>query len=94
MIADGIIGKAVKAEDWRTSLMAVREASNANREARANLELLGELLGELNRQPQVNITLSAEWIEVRAVILSALTEFPEARAQVALALQGVSSVNG
>jgi hypothetical protein len=94
MIADGIIGKAVKAEDWRTSLMAVREASNANREARANLELLGELLGELNRHPQVNITLSAEWIEVRAVILSALTEFPEARAQVALALQGVSSVNG
>src|SRR3954453_22491068 len=35
-IADGIIGKAVSADDWRTALMAVREASNANREARAN----------------------------------------------------------
>ncbi len=92
-IADGIIGKAAKAEDWRTALMAVREASNANREARANLELLGELLGELNRQPQVNITLSAEWIEVRAVLYQALADYPEARAQVALALQGVNSVS-
>jgi hypothetical protein len=92
-IADGIIGKAAKAEDWRTALMAVREASNANREARANLELLGELLGELNRQPQVNITLSAEWIEVRAVLYQALADYPEARAQVALALQGVNNVS-
>ena len=90
-IADGIIGKAVKAEDWRTSLMAVREASNANREARANLELLGELLGELNRQPQVNITLSAEYIQVRTVLMRALDDFPEARAAVAqVLLQGVT----
>src|SRR4051812_7349271 len=50
-IADGIIGKAVNGADWKTALMAVREASNANREARANLELMGELLGELNRNP-------------------------------------------
>ncbi len=91
-IADGIIGKAVSSEDWRTALMAVREASSANREARANLELLGELLGELNRQPTVNLFLSAEWIEVRAVLLHALSDFPEARAAAALALRGGASV--
>ncbi len=91
-IADGIIGKAASSEDWRTALMAVREASNANREACANLELLGELLGELNRQPTVNLFLSAEWIEVRAVLLNALSDFPEARAAAALALRGGSGV--
>ena len=85
-IADGIIGKAASSEDWRTALMAVREASNANREARANLELLGELLGELNRNPTVNIHLSAEWIEVRALLVNALQPYPEARTAVAAAL--------
>lgn len=93
-IADGIIGKAASAEDWRTALMAVREASNANKEARANLELLGELMGELNRNPTINITVSAEWIEVRGVILSALRPFPEARTAVAAALTGVEHGNG
>lgn len=87
--ADGIIGKAASTEDWRTALMAVREATNANKEARANLELLGELLGELNRTPTVNIHLSAEWIEVRTVLLEALQPFPAARTAVAAALTGV-----
>ncbi len=93
-IADGIIGKAASTEDWRTSLMAVREASNANKEARANLELLAELLGELNRQPTVNIHISAEWIEVRGLILSALQPYPDARTAVAVALTGVEHGHG
>ena len=93
-IADGIIGKAVTAEDWRTALMAVREASNANREARANLELLGELLGELNRNPVINLHMSAEWIEVRAILMATLADYPEARAQVARALMEVQGGNG
>ena len=93
-IADGIIGKAAKTEDWRTALMAVREASNANKEARANLELLGELLGELNRQPTVNIHISAEWIEVRALLVQALQPYPDARSAVAAALTGVEHGHG
>ena len=93
-IADGIIGKAASSEDWRTALMAVREASNANREARANLELLGELLGELNRQPTVNIHISAEWIEVRALLVQALQPYPDARSAVAAALTGVEHGHG
>ena len=85
-IADGIIGKAAKTEDWRTALMAVREASNANREARANLELLGELLGELNRNPTVNILVAPEFVRIQTVLLHALMPYPEARVAVAAAL--------
>ncbi len=88
-IADGIIGKAASSEDWRTALMAVREASNANREARANLELLGELLGELNRNPTVNLHLSAEWIRIQTVLFSALVPYPEVGARVAQALKEI-----
>jgi hypothetical protein len=86
-IADGIIGKAASSEDWRTALMAVREASNANKEARANLELLGELLGELNRQPTVNILLAPEWVRIQAVLFGALAPYPEARVTVAQAMK-------
>ncbi len=88
-IADGIIGKAVSGADWRTALMAVREASNANREARSNLELLGELLGELNRNPTVNIHLSAEWVRIQTVLYRALAPYPEAGASVVQALQEI-----
>ncbi len=81
-----ILTSAESAGDFRTALMGIREA-------RGCIELLAEMEGEINRQPQVNITLSAEWIEVRAVLYQALADYPEARAQVALALQGVNSVS-
>jgi len=74
--------------------MAIREASNANREARANVELLGELLGELNRAPTVNITLSPEWVHIKVVLMAALGDFPDARAAAALALQGMTHADG
>lgn len=60
-----------------------RTALSAIREARSNLELMAKLVGELDDRPQVNITLSAEWIEVRAVVLAALAPYPEARSAVA-----------
>jgi hypothetical protein len=86
-IANGIIGKAASAEDWRTALMAVREATNANKEARANLELMGELLGELNRNPTVNILVAPEFVRIQTVLLGALTPYPDARVAVAQALR-------
>ena len=46
------------------------------------LSLLGELLGELNRQPQVNVLVSPEWLTVRGVLLEALSAYPEARVAV------------
>jgi len=83
--AISILGKAEKAGDLKTALMGVREA-------RACIELLAEMEGEINRRPVFNLYMSAEWIEVRAVLLHALGDFPEARAAAALALRGGSGV--
>jgi hypothetical protein len=76
-----ILEKAENAGDLRTALMGIREA-------RGCMELLGEMEGQLNRNPVVNLYLSAEWIEVRALLMTALGDFPEARAAVAVALRG------
>ena len=83
--AIGVLGKAETAGDLKTALMGVREA-------RACIELLAEMEGEINRRPVFNLYMSAEWIEVRAVLLHALGDFPEARAAAALALRGGASV--
>jgi hypothetical protein len=79
--AYGILDKAESAGDLRTALGAIREA-------RGNLELLAKLLGELDERPQVNVLVSAEWQEVRAVIIQALEPHPEARGAVVRALGG------
>lgn len=81
-----LLEKAEGAGDIRTALMGIREA-------RSCIELVAEMEGELNRRPQFNLYLSAEWIEVRAVLLIALGDFPEARAAAAQALQGMHHGN-
>jgi hypothetical protein len=57
-----ILDQAEEAGELRTALGAIREA-------RGNLELLAKLLGELSDQPQVNVLVSPEWLELRAVIV-------------------------
>jgi len=54
---------------------------NASRELRQTAELLAKITGELNDRPQVTVNLMAspEWLEVRALILGALTAYPDAR---------------
>jgi hypothetical protein len=71
-----ILEKAEKAEDYRTSIMAIREA-------RSNLELLAKLLHQLNESPSIAIVLAPEWATVRAALFAALAPFPEARVAVA-----------
>jgi DNA polymerase III delta prime subunit len=83
--AISILETAEKAGDLRVALLGIREA-------RACIELLAEMEGEINRRPVFNFYMSAEWIEVRAVLLHALGDFPEARAAAALALRGGASV--
>jgi len=77
--AVSLLLKAEAAGDYRTALAGIREA-------RACLELLLEVEGELNRAPQVNIILSPEWTRLRAVIIGALAPFPDARIAVAARL--------
>ena len=60
-----ILERAEKAGDLRTALAAISQA-------RGNLELLGKLAGELDERPVVNLNISPEWLELRAVIVGAL----------------------
>jgi len=70
-----LLDQAERAGRLGTAVMAIREA-------RANIELIAELVHELDRRPVVNLWMSADWQQVRSVLLGALGPFPEARAAV------------
>ena len=55
------------------------------------MELLGKLAGELDDRPQVNVLVSPEWLELRAVIVGALEPHSEACGAVLKAIEGVSN---
>ncbi len=50
------------------------------------LELQAKLLGELQQEGTINVTLSPEWLSIRAVILTAISPYPEAAQAVRRAL--------
>jgi hypothetical protein len=79
-----ILERAEKAGDLRTALAAISQA-------RGNLELLGKLAGELDERPVVNLNVSPEWLELRAVIVEALELHPAAHGAVLRALEGVGN---
>jgi hypothetical protein len=67
--------KAEKAGQGRTVLAAVQQLLKV-------CELEAKLAGQLKDGPTINVILSPEWVQVRAVILSTLAAYPEARAVV------------
>jgi hypothetical protein len=75
-----ILERAEQSGDLRTALAAISQA-------RGNLELLGKLAGELDERPVVNLNVSAEWLELRAVIVEALEPHPAAHRAVLRALE-------
>ena len=75
-----ILDRAEEAGELKTALSAIREA-------RGNLELLAKLLGELDERPVVNLNISPEWLQLRAVIVGALEPHPEALGAVVGALE-------
>jgi transposase-like protein len=79
-----ILERAEKAGDLRSALAAISQA-------RGNLELLGKLAGELDERPVVNLNVSAEWLELRAVIVGALEPHPAAHRAVLRALEGAGN---
>jgi hypothetical protein len=79
-----ILDRAEKAGDLRTALAAISQA-------RGNLELLGKLAGELDERPVVNLNISPEWLELRAVIVGALEPHPAAHTAVLRALESVGN---
>ena len=56
-------------------------------EIRQQIKLWAELEGRLASQPQVNILVNPEWIQLRTVIINALEPYPEARQAVLNAIQ-------
>ena len=74
-----ILDASESAGDLRTALGGIREA-------RGCLELLGRLEGELE-PPTVNLIVSAQWIQLRGLILQVLRAHPKAQQDVAAALQ-------
>ncbi len=82
--AMALLLKAEAAGDYRTALAGIREA-------RACIETLLEVEGELDRRPQFNVTISAEWVTIRTTIMDALQLHPEARTAVVTALGRVDT---
>jgi hypothetical protein len=78
-----ILERAERAGDLRTALAAISQA-------RGNVELLGKLAGELDERPVVNLNVSAEWLELRALIVGALEPHPAAHRAVLRALENAS----
>lgn len=79
--------KAEKDGDYRTALSACDKALKA-------LELQAKLAQLISEAPTFNLYLSAEWVELRAVIVGALESHPAARECVLLALEGVGNGKG
>lgn len=82
--AGEVMQEARTAEDYRGAVAAI------NAQGRL-IELMLEAIGKLNRNPQVNILISAQWLEVRTAVLRALAPHPEARLAVVEALKNVES---
>jgi len=74
-------------DDHRARLAAIREA-------RANLELIGEVTKELDRTPTFELHLHPEWIELRTVIVQALEPFSDAKYAVVRAIAKASNGSG
>lgn len=79
---ESIYRQAEEAKDLRAALQAVREG-------RGNLELLGKLIGELQDGVTINLYNHPVWIDLRAVILTALAPYPEAKEALVNALAGL-----
>jgi hypothetical protein len=58
------------------------------------VELLGKLVGKLQEGPTVNLLILPEWLTMRAIIMTALAPFPQAKLAVAAALRRSLELNG
>lgn len=83
-----------------TSLHILKEARDQGKLSTAlqaidriqrQIELQAKLLGELDERPVVNLNVSPEWLELRAVIVGALQPHPDALGAVVGALEEADS---
>jgi hypothetical protein len=79
-----ILLAAEKSGDLKVALLGIREA-------RACLELLAKLQGQLDEHAVVNILVLPEWERVRSALMDALAPYHDARMAVAAALRDVDA---
>jgi hypothetical protein len=79
--------EARESEDYKTALLACDKALRA-------LEIQAKMLGHIDERPIINLHLSAEWVELRTLILTTLEAHPEARDSLVQALALEEAVNG
>ena len=91
--------KAINAAS-REILTAARKSGDGELALKAidrifkQIELQAKLLGELEQEGTVSILLAPEWVQVRALVLTALVPFPEARGAVAANLAKLEATGG
>jgi hypothetical protein len=81
---EAILARVEETDNYGASLGAIREM-------RRNLELIGEVTKELDRTPTINLHLNPQWLELRAVIVTALEPYTDARESVLRAIEGASN---
>lgn len=79
-----ILHEAQQGQDPQTALKAIDRIQR-------QIELQAKLLGQLDERPQVNILMAPEWLQVRAVLLTALAPHHEARRAVTAALVAIEA---
>jgi hypothetical protein len=72
------------ARDHDEPSLALRAIDRIHRQ----LELQAKLLGDLEGEGTINITLSPEWLQIRAVLVGSLEGHPQARDRLLKALEG------
>jgi hypothetical protein len=82
-----ILEATEQTQDHRVALSAIREA-------RGNLELIGEVTRELDRTPTLNLHLNPEYIAVRTAIVKAVEPYPEVRDAISQAMLELEEGNG
>ena len=84
-------------EDWLERAERSHNYAEVRRfagEWRHQIELLAKLAGQLQQEGTVNITISAEWIELKAVLVEALRPHPQALGDVLSAIRRKELNNG
>jgi len=74
-----VLGEARRSGNGELALKAIDRIQR-------QIELQAKLLGELDERPQINLVVSAEWLQVRLMIVQALAPYPEAQGAVVAAL--------
>lgn len=79
-----------EARQMRDGELALKAIDRIHRQ----VELRAKLLGQLDDRPQVNLSVSLEWVNARTTLMAALWPYPEARVAVAASLDALEGPNG